>query len=292
MIRSGKKLFKKILPGFIQDKIAHRDEYLRISSILHAVKGQGLLDLYNRLGLIVPDIENQYSSFKVDTDYYRTKIRAHHSFQISMVQDALKLLNLKNHETLKVVDIGDSCGTHLQYIKHLYGNIDALSVNIDPEAVRRIKEKGMKAICTRAEDLGKYSIKADICLSFQVLEHLFDPIGVLRKFSKGMQCKAFIVTVPYLRQSKVALNHIRNNQRNNFFAENVHVFELSPTDWQLIFQHSGWRVMHEKIYLQYPKKGLLKFTRQYWKRVDYEGFYGAVLLKDSTWSDLYKDWQK
>jgi len=44
--------------------------------------------------------------------------------------------------------------------------------------------------------------------------------------------------------------------------------------------------------LQYPKRGILSFMKGYWKKVDYEGFYGAILLKDTYWRDLYKDWEK
>ena len=290
MIRIIKRALKNMLPVTIRDKIIHRDEYLGIISIQQALKDQKLFELYNKLCSLVPDIINQYTIFKINTDYYKTKVRGEHAFQIFLVQQALKLLRLEDKRPLTIVDIGDSCGTHLQYLKGLYKDINTLSVNLDSEAVRRIREKGMDAICARAEELSRYSKNADIYLSFEMLEHLTDPIGFLHKLSSKTECKAFVVTVPYLAQSRVGLHFIRDMQKKDVYSENVHIFELSPFDWKLIFKYTGWDVIYDRIYLQYPKKGLLKLTKGYWKKIDYEGFYGAVLSRNFSWSSLYKDW--
>ena len=289
-MRAVKNLLKRVLPVSIQNKIIHRDEYLRIASINRALKYQSLFGLYNNLTSIVPDIADQYTCSEIKSEYFRTKVRALHAFQISLVQEALELLRLNITKPLTIVDIGDSCGTHLQYLKFFYKDIDTLSVNLDRKAVEKIQKKGLKAICAKAEDLNKYSVKAGIYLSFEMLEHLRDPINFLYKFSHNVESETFIVTVPYLNQSRVGLRYIKDNQKKLVCAENVHIFELSPDDWKLIFNYSGWSVVRERIYLQYPEKGMFKFLRNYWKKIDYEGFYGVILKRDFSWSDLYKDW--
>jgi len=73
-------------------------------------------------------------------------------------------------------------------------------------------------------------------------------------------------------------------------AENTHIFELSPEDLQLLFKFAGWSVVFERIYLQYPRKHWLRITKNYWRMFDFEGFYGVILKRDSTWSKLYTDW--
>ncbi len=73
-------------------------------------------------------------------------------------------------------------------------------------------------------------------------------------------------------------------------AENTHIFELSPEDLQLLFKFAGWSVVFERIYLQYPKKHWLRITKRYWMMFDFEGFYGVILKRDSTWSKLYTGW--
>lgn len=251
-------------------------------SILSAIKEQGLLPLYWTLSRIVLDITHQYSSFDVDTDYLRTKIRGQHAFQISLVNEAIYLLGMPK----SITDVGDSAGTHIQYIKGLYPDkdIQTLSVNSEQCAVDRIRSKGLDAVCCRAEDL---YIKADMFLCFEMLEHLMNPCEFLYKLSK-IGCRALVLTIPYLRQSRVGLHHIRGNQKRQVNSENTHIFELSPGDWGLIFKHSGWRVLSDKIYLQYPRKSMLApYRRRCWRLADFEGFYGIILIPDNRRSVLY-----
>lgn len=193
-----------------------------------------------------------------------------------------------------IVDVGDSSGTHLQYILGLYPqgkDARCLSVNLDENAVKKIKQKGLEAMNVRAEDLYKYNISADLFLCFEMLEHLTDPSRFLYGLSAKTKAKYLIVTVPYVKSSRVGLHHIRLSDTDAVCAERTHIFELSPEDWKLIMRHSGWEVVKEKLYLQYPRRSFLRITSPLWKRFDFEGFYGLVLKKDDTWSSKYKDWR-
>jgi hypothetical protein len=90
------------------------------------------------------------------------------------------------------------------------------------------------------------------------------------------------------------LHSIRNRSAVPCDAEKEHIFELCPEDWKLLLLHSGWKAVYEKIYYQYPV-GIVFFSRllrSFWKKRDYEGFWGVVLEKDTSWSDLYLDWEK
>jgi len=284
---------KRILPNRLLLRIKHVDEVIRIKSIRAAVREQKLLPIYRQLAEIVPDITHQYTSFDLDSEYLKTKVRAQHSFQIALASEALQFIPSSPEDTLTIVDIGDSAGTHLQYIKGLHQdrNLRCLSIDINSEAVRRIKEKGLEAICARAEDLASLSIEADMFLSFEMLEHLMNPCGFLQGLSERTNCKAFVVTVPYLAHSRVGLHHIRHDQKRNVNPENTHIFELSREDWRLIFRHSGWAIQADKIYLQYPKRSIFRpLWKRYWRHLDFEGFYGAILKPDKSWSSLYDGW--
>ena len=284
---------KRILPNRLLLWVKHVDELIRIRSIHAALREQKLLPIYHQLAEIVPDITHQYTSFDLDSEYLKTKVRAQHSFQIALANEALQFIPSSPEDTLTIVDIGDSAGTHLQYIKGLHQdhNLRCLSIDINSEAVRRIKEKGLEAICARAEDLPSLSIEADMFLSFEMLEHLMNPCGFLQGLSEKTNCKAFVVTVPYLARSRVGLHHIRHDQKHNVNPENTHIFELSPEDWRLIFRHSGWAIQADKIYLQYPKRSIFyPLWKGYWRHLDFEGFYGAILKADKSWSSLYDGW--
>jgi len=123
-----------------------------------------------------------------------------------------------------------------------------------------------------------------------MLEHIISPIQFLKSLSDKSECRRFVITVPYLKNSRAALYYIRNNCLTKQVAEDTHIFELSPTDWKLIFKFSGWKIVFDKIYYQYPQKGIYSLTKNAWQQNDFEGFYGVVLEKDDTYKKLYMDW--
>ncbi len=244
---------------------------------------------------VVPDISDQYTTYKKDMGdtFSITKTRCQHAFQINL---ALKAIDLSEpgEDQLTVVDIGDSAGTHVSYLsdKSIYNGKDlkTVSVNLDPVAVKKIEDKGFKAICARAEDLQKHEVHADIFLSFEMLEHLFDPISFLHSISENSNCKYFVITVPYVQKSRVGLHQLRKNMSNEYFAENTHIFELYPADWDLLFRFSGWKVIYSDRYTQYPKSGVLNLMKHHWRKFDFDGFYGVILEIDHSVSHKYKSW--
>lgn len=278
-----KKTLKKIVYKFLQ------------YSMYSATKEQNLLELKNRLAKIVPDLSEQYTSHKIEGNYLLDKMRSQHSFQISLALDAISLLEDKKRENPTIVDIGDSSGTHLQYLQAIGGdNIRTTSVNLDPEAIQKIRNKGFEAIETRAELLHEhpdFKGQADIFLSFQMVEHLLDPVNFLHAMATKSKCDFFVITVPYLIHSRVGLQQIRyEGDKRPFKAETTHIFELSPEDWNLIFKFSGWKIIKSVRYTQYPKKNPLTLLRYLWRRIDFDGFYGVILQKDDSFSKQYKDW--
>lgn len=262
-------------------------------SINRSSKEQKLTEMKLKLAEIIPDLSEQYTSFKIEGDYLINKVRSQHAFQISLAQDAIKLLTSKT-KLPTIIDIGDSSGTHLKYLNDLIGkeNIRVLSVNFDPIAVKKIREKGFDVIESRAELLHKNPDLdgCDIFLSYEMIEHLMDPIGFLYKMSTKSKCSYFVITVPYLNQSRVGLHQIRNHNFDVFNSETTHIFELSPEDWDLIFKFSGWKIVKSIRYTQYPKYNLFSLFRFLWRKFDFDGFYGVILEKDDTVLKKYADW--
>lgn len=292
-----RRLLKAALPAPVRHSIRCWIEEARMAALRQALQQQGLSELYERLVTIVPDIRDQVTAYELDTPLYYEKhqgflelgVRALHAFQISLVEQALALLQLEASErTLTIVDVGDSAGTHVQYLRALHQNIRSLSVNIDEQAVRRIRQKGLEAVHASAEELEYHEIRPDIFLSFEMLEHLPDPCRFLRNLSRVPSGQALIVTVPYVAQSRVGLQYIRLGLRQPVSAEGVHIFELSVEDWRLLFKFSGWRVLKDQIYHQYPRLRPLHIMKPLLRARDFEGYYGAILVRDSTWRDLYR----
>jgi len=269
-------------------------------SLNSASKEQGLTDLKVKLEKIIPDLSEQYTSFKIEGDYIVNKLRSLHAFQIKLAQEAISMLETEKQKNSTLVDIGDSSGAHLRYLQNLAGsgNIRAISVNLDPVAVEKVREKGFEAIESRAELLHEhpdFEGNADIFLSYEMVEHLLDPTRFLHAMATKSECDYFVVTIPYLHRSRVGLHQIRNidqQQDRAFNAETTHIFELSPDDWDLLFRFSGWKVVKSIRYTQYPKNrlNLLSTLKYVWRKLDFDGFYGVILEKDDSISKRYKDW--
>jgi 2-polyprenyl-3-methyl-5-hydroxy-6-metoxy-1,4-benzoquinol methylase len=257
-------------------------------SVRAALRDQGLDSLRQRLETIVSDISQQYSGFTLNTDLLFAKVRAQHAFQVSLIQEAFERFKLVDVPGTVVLDIGDSSGTHLAYLRAMYPSTRAIGVNLDPVAVEKIRQRGFEAVHCRAEDVHRHVDRADVLLSFEMLEHLVDPIGFLRTLSASVDSRCFVITVPYVRHSRVQLDYIRRAEPPStpVTEESTHVFELSPDDWMLLFRFTGWAVVSSRTFYQYPRR-LRHVLAPLWRRYDFEGFFGAILVRDHEWSGRY-----
>jgi len=172
-------------------------------------------------------------------------------------------------------------------------------VDIDKKAVERIRTQGMRAIHSPAEELDLGDDAIDLFTSFEMVEHLICPSLFFRRMAVRGKSDLMLITVPYLKKSRVGLQHVRELMKRNDISESIsiqpeqeHVFELSPKDWKALISFSGWKIIDEKIYRQYPTKHILRVLQPIWRSFDFEGFWGAVLVRDRSISDLYQGWSE
>lgn len=263
-------------------------------SIRAAVRERGLGEMVERLRTTVPDNSAQESRAYVDTPFMEIKRRSLQAEQCKAILEALA-----GQRSATVVDIGDSAGTHMLYLKALTAGhmaLDTLSVNLDQRAIDKIKARGLPAALCRAEEVTERGLvdKVDLMTSFEMVEHLHNPALFFRRLAKRSSCARMVVSVPYLRRSRVGMHHLRHGLSEPQYAEDVHVFELSPEDWTLLLLHSGWRVVRSTIHYQYPRcwGPLSWLLAAFWRRYDFEGFWCATLERDTSRSDLYRDWEE
>jgi len=257
----------------------------------------------NKLENILPSLKDQTNfqnnDDEEDSEYLQHKKRNLHAFQLEFTLDKIKEFKIENNiNKVSLVDIGDSSGNHLIQLQALDKNIDSVaSVNLDIKAIEKIRKKGIKVYHCRAEKLlENHNVRANFFISYQMVEHLTDPVRFLYSISESKKegvsaCDRFIISVPYQKQSRVGFWHMRFSDRKTMRnAEDVHIFELSPKDWRLLAEFSGWEVVSDKIYYQYPKWHWLYFTKYLWKKIDFEGFYIMELKINNEWSKLYESW--
>jgi hypothetical protein len=269
---------------------------LSVASLNAAARDQGLDKLIANLRRVVPDLSGQYTTDFDSNDYdayWEIKLRGIHAFQVQLAVDAIARVN---KQTVTVADIGDSAGTHAIYINDIVGS-DILnrfvSVNLDPIAVEKIKARGGDAILCRAEELDHKEINPDLYLSFETLEHLTDPLRFLHDLSSKGSAQFAAITVPYRKDSRFGGDLMRqplSTMPQGLTAERTHIFELNPADWQQLARFAGWRAVETRVYRQYPMYHPLRAMAPLWRALDFEGFLGLILERDTALSDRYQDW--
>jgi hypothetical protein len=265
-------------------------------SIDAAVREQGLTSLRVKLRARIPDLTDQYT-LEIDPieyeRYWETKMRGIHAFQIDSTLQALDLLEGR---ALTVVDVGDSSGNHGAYLQALAptGKIDRMvSVNLDRVAVEKIQAKGGEAILCRAEALHSQGLRPDLMLLFETLEHLTDPLRFLHTMASDGGIENILLTVPYRAQSRFGGDLIRRAESDipdRITPEQVHIFELSPEDWQLLARLAGYRTAFCRTYLQYPRHSPYRMMKPVWRKLDFEGFISLFLQRDPALSERFSGW--
>ena len=272
--------------------------YHRLSarSIVAAAREQNLTDTMDRMREIAPDIADQYT-YGIDPEeyarYWEIKLRALHAFQISSMLDAIATSEKDN---LVVVDIGDSSGTHGAYLRALAppGRVSrVVSINMDPVAVEKIRERGGEAVLTRAETLDLDALAPDFLMCFETLEHLTDPLRFLHRLAENPFGEHLVVSVPYRKTSRfggTVLDRAADRLPQRMTPEELHIFELSPADWSRMAKLAGYRTAFCRIYRQYPRFGVMRATAPLWRNIDFEGFICLYLKRDLSVSQRYTGW--
>ena len=260
-----------------------------IKSVINTIRLNNLKDIgiRERISRYKPyiNIEDQYTNTPI-TPFLSLKLTNLHAFQIGLVEEFVLTNRRCFKDELFIIDFGDSSGNHIQSIKKSLPNeilktISSVSVNCDPVAVEKITNKKMLAwqmdICKLQYTSVPKNNKANIGICFETLEHLNNPLDFISELGRFVD--SFIFTVPYTTKSRVGFHHLKGKNAG-INREDLHIFELCPKDWKLIFKHFGWKPIKEEIYYQYPKNSVLSpLYKMIWEYIDFGGFYGAILRK-------------
>lgn len=259
-----------------------------------AAKEQGLLKLRERLRAILPDIRDQYSLAIDEAEYVRyweRKLRGLHAFQVRAALDAV---SHAGGNRLVLADIGDSSGNHAAYIKALEPRVDrVISVNLDPVAIGKVRAKGGDALLARAEEMDLEGIAPDLFMSFEMVEHLTDPIRFLHRLAERGKSPWLLMSVPYVAKSRFGgreLDLPLERLPASITAEEMHLFELCPRDWVRLARFAGFSPVFSRIYRQYPLKHPLAITKPLWALLDFEGFFAVLLKRDLSLANRYAAW--
>jgi hypothetical protein len=278
-------------------------EHYLSRATLTAARRAGLQPLMRQLEGIVPDLTEQYSNIRIESPRFYSICRANHAFQMRLL---LKAVDGIAGDRMTVVDIGDSSGTHMLYLRALRSErrLETMSVNLDARAVEKIRSRGLKAIHCAAEDLALEGKGIDLFVSFEMVEHLLNPALFFHRLAVRGQSDRLLITVPFVRTSRVGLYSLRTLRpgiqrnavdfsgfsREAIHAENEHIFELAPDDWKTLMIFSGWKPRYHEVFEIAPRFGFYSPAHRYWSRTSFTGFLGIYAERDLTAATRYVDW--
>lgn len=276
-----------MLKSLIKRKII---DPVSISAVLKVINSNNeLKEIWEYSFGLFPDFSNHFA-VPINDNEVEHRIRmlvVGETFFIKKEIDSI--LELK--EGCRYADVGDSDGSVRLLLEKYFSKerLSSVGINLQENAVEKIKEKGLEAICADALSLGGKGINYDIVSAFETVEHLPDPIGFLDKIKSVINCR-LILSVPLIRHSRISLAYLSDKwpKDKKPTIENTHIFELSQLDWKKIFLHTGWRVENEWRLMMYPSNGLSQFIlKPYWRFVSFEGFWFVSLSKCNKYASQY-----
>lgn len=159
---------------------------------------------------------------------------------------------------VKILKVGDPSGNLLETLGKR-----GTSVNINPECISFIRDKGLDALCLNAEDMEFEDASFDYVFCFQCLEHIHNPIKALNEFGRIARKKVFI-SIPYTARTNIYnAGYWLNEQKKLWGTEapkvsDCHIFEFSTEDFKKILSFTN---------LDYGSNQLIYyFSRDYFLR--------------------------
>ena len=170
---------------------------------------------------------------------------------------------------ISVLEIGCGLGDTLCYIKYKYPNSDVHGI----ELVEKVAEIGNKKVdikCGNAEDLEMvFPSKFDYILFGDVLEHLKDPDGMIRKMRGYLKDNGCIIaSIPNIMNAEVIYNLLHGDftYQDSGILDRTHLRFFTKNEILRMFNREGYEI--EQI------KGTVTKTT---KTDNYKEFFDVIL---------------
>lgn len=178
-----------------------------------------------------------------------------------------------------VADIGCGCGTFLDFLKGVASSIVAVEPS---EAYRKIMQrKGFATYPYAGEAMSDWAGKLDVITSFDVIEHVSDPITFMSDVYKllvvnGMAIIGTPTQTPIMRQ---LLGEIYEKK---ILFSTQHLWIFSDRSLRLIAEKAGFKNIQMKYFQRYGLRNLLGWLRDKEPDSDIDGEFITPTL-DAVW---------
>ena len=146
---------------------------------------------------------------------------------------------LQKKKKYRVLDIGCSTGFFIEKANKLGWKTTGLELN--PSAVNFAKKRGLNVI---NEDFlkSKFNHKFDVICAFDVLEHLFDPMKIIKKAYKDLKSGGLLFV--YVPNWQSATRLLLGEKNSHFIWPTHHLTYFTPTTLKNFFLKANFEVCY------------------------------------------------
>lgn len=212
-----------------------------------------------RLGFLQPFPAVNYSD-----DSYRNAVNDSASidqyFKLHATQQPgyLALFRQDLHPGMTVADCGCGGGALLDLVKQVTG---ARTIAVEPFAGYHssLRERGHEVFPTTEAAVEAHGGKADLVLSFHVIEHVLNPVAYLQAM-RGLVREGGlgIVVTPNWDDILVKVDAERMNP---FFFRRVHNYYLTAQSLRWLGERAGWSIDRDVFYQEFGLANALQWLR-------------------------------
>jgi ubiquinone/menaquinone biosynthesis C-methylase UbiE len=135
-----------------------------------------------------------------------------------------------------VLDVGATSDLIFRYL-----NKKGVALNISPQAVDYMRDRGIEAVVGDACQLPFPDNSFDYVLCYQTVEHMENPVQCLRELGRVARERVF-VTVPNTAKTIVCASGDARKGIHRW-----HFIEFSPPDFRVVLRRAGLRVRSEEV---------------------------------------------
>lgn len=143
----------------------------------------------------------------------------------------------------RMMEIGCASGAFLERMAREGWTVEGIEFSSNAADCARVS--GHKVFCGRVEDAPDPRQLFDLVVAWMVVEHLFDPVSVLKKLCKWVKPEGWLVfSVPNAASIEFKLF------RKNWYALHLpnHLYHFTPETLRKVVNKGGWEI--EKVFHQ------------------------------------------
>jgi len=153
------------------------------------------------------------------------------------VKKILNYFEIHNVKLNCILDIGAGNGIFLEEFRNQSPDAEFRAIDPGSKAIERCREKGFEAYQTTAEQVKEWQGWADMVVSFEVLEHVHDPLLFVKSVMKFLT-PGGIVLITTLNHEGMDLRLLR--ERSGQVLPPLHINFLSVTGFRNLFARAGF----------------------------------------------------